>query len=153
MLTTALLYVCLAVAPPVRIKELAALEGVRENQLLGYGLVVGLNGTGDKRQTFFSAQSLTNLLERMGVTVPPQAILVRNTAAVMVTATLPAYAQPGRRIDVTAAALGDAQNLLSIAESGLSSINDILATMTRIYGDLITPQHTVTVIYFSRVEE
>jgi flagellar P-ring protein precursor FlgI len=111
MLTTALLYVCLAAAPPVRIKELAALEGVRENQLLGYGLVVGLNGTGDKRQTFFSAQSLTNLLERMGVTVPPQAILVRNTAAVMVTATLPAYAQPGRRIDVTAAALGDAQNL------------------------------------------
>lgn len=101
----------LLASSPARIKELAALEGVRDNQLLGYGLVVGLNGTGDKRQTFFSAQSLTNLLERMGVTVPPQAILVRNTAAVMVTATLPAYAQPGRRIDVTAAALGDAQNL------------------------------------------
>jgi flagellar P-ring protein precursor FlgI len=94
-----------------RIKEIAALEGVRDNQLMGYGVVVGLNGTGDKRQTVFSAQALTNILRRMGVTVNPQAILVRNMAAVMVTATLPPFGQPGTRIDVTVAAIGDATNL------------------------------------------
>jgi flagellar P-ring protein precursor FlgI len=94
-----------------RLKELASLEGVRDNQLMGYGLVVGLNGTGDKRQTVFSAQALTNILRRMGVTVNPTSILVRNMAAVMVTATLPPFAQPGTRIDVTAAAIGDSSNL------------------------------------------
>lgn len=95
----------------VRVKEIAALEGVRENQLIGYGLVVGLNGTGDKRQTFFSAQTLANLLDRMGVQVPAQAMLVRNTAAVLVTANLPPFAQPGTRLDVHVAAVGDATNL------------------------------------------
>src|SRR5260221_9462171 len=94
-----------------RLKEIAALEGVRDNQLMGYGIVVGLNGTGDKRQTVFSAQALTNILERMGVTVAPSAIQVRNMAAVMVTATLPPFAQPGTRIDITAAAIGDSSNL------------------------------------------
>lgn len=102
-------------APPVgaavRIKEIASLEGVRDNQLIGYGLVVGLNGTGDKRQTFFSAQTLANLLDRMGVQVPAQAMLVRNTAAVLVTANLPPFAQPGTRLDVQVAAVGDATNL------------------------------------------
>jgi flagellar P-ring protein precursor FlgI len=101
----------IAASGAVRLKELASIEGVRDNQLVGYGLVVGLNGTGDKRQTVFSAQSLTNMLERMGVTVPSTAILVRNTAAVMVTANLPPFSQPGSRIDVTAAAIGDAPNL------------------------------------------
>src|SRR5215813_8652025 len=96
---------------PARIKDLASIEGVRENQLVGYGLVVGLAGTGDRRQTLFSAQSLANMLERMGVSVPGTAIRVNNTAAVMVTATLPAFAQPGMRIDITAAAIGDAVNL------------------------------------------
>ncbi len=94
-----------------RLKELVALGGVRDNQLIGYGLVVGLAQTGDRQQTLFSAQSLTNLLERMGLTVNPTAITVKNTAAVMVTATLPPFAQPGSRIDATAAAMGDAQNL------------------------------------------
>lgn len=97
--------------PAVRIKEIASLEGVRDNQLIGYGLVVGLNGTGDKRQTFFSAQTLANLLDRMGVQVPAQAMLVRNTAAVLVTASLPPFAQPGTRLDVHVAAVGDATNL------------------------------------------
>src|SRR5581483_9496887 len=82
-----------------------------DNQLLGYGLTVGLAGTGDKRQTLFSAQSLTNLLERMGLSVSPTLIQVKNTAAVMVTGTLPPFAQPGSRIDVTVAAIGDAANL------------------------------------------
>lgn len=78
---------------------------------MGYGLVVGLAGTGDKQQTVFSAQSLANLLERMGVSVPPRAFQVRNTAAVIVTSTLPAYAQNGARIDVTVSAIGDSSNL------------------------------------------
>src|SRR4051812_25748414 len=100
-----------AFAAPARLKDLVAIEGVRDNQLIGYGLVVGLAGTGDRRQTMFSAQSLTNLLERMGVTVSPTAIRVTNTAAVLVTSTLPAFAQPGMRIDSTIAAIGDAANL------------------------------------------
>lgn len=94
-----------------RLKDLVSLEGVRDNQLIGYGLVVGLNGTGDKRQTVFSAQSLTNLLARMGVTVDPLLILVRNMAAVLVTADLPPFGQPGVRVDATVSAIGDASNL------------------------------------------
>src|ERR1700760_1128368 len=82
-----------------RLKDLVDIEGVRDNQLIGYGLVVGLAGTGDKQQTVFTNQSLTNMLERMGVIVSPTAIQVKNTAAVMVTAKLPAFAQPGLHID------------------------------------------------------
>jgi flagellar P-ring protein precursor FlgI len=95
----------------VRLKDLVSIEGVRDNQLIGYGLVVGLAGTGDRRQTMFSAQSLTNLLLRMGVSISPTLIQVANTAAVMVTATLPPFAQPGSRIDSTVAAVGDCSNL------------------------------------------
>ncbi len=98
-------------ARPMRVRELVALEGARDNQLLGYGLVVGLAGTGDKRQTFFSSQSLASMLDRMGVQVSPTSMLVRNIAAVMVTATLPPYSQNGTKIDVTVAAIGDAQSL------------------------------------------
>src|SRR5437588_11925370 len=94
-----------------RLKDIVSVEGVRENQLVGYGLVVGLNGTGDKRQTVFSAQSLTNLLTHMGVTVPPTALLVRNMAAVLVTADLPPFAQPGTKVDATVSAIGDGGNL------------------------------------------
>jgi flagellar P-ring protein FlgI len=95
----------------VRLKELVSIEGVRDNQLVGYGLVVGLAGSGDRRQTLFSAQSLANMLQRMGLTVPAGAIQVKNTAAVMLTATLPPYSRPGARIDVTASAMGDASSL------------------------------------------
>jgi flagellar P-ring protein FlgI len=94
-----------------RIKELASVEGVRDNQLIGYGLVVGLAGTGDRQQTVFSAQTLSNMLERMGISVKSTALVVKNTAAVMVTATLPPFAQAGTQIDVTAASVGDAANL------------------------------------------
>jgi len=94
-----------------RLKDLAAIEGVRDNQLIGYGLVVGLAGTGDRQQTLFSPQSLANMLERMGVSVPGATIRVKNTAAVMITATLPPFAQPGTHLDATAAAIGDASNL------------------------------------------
>ncbi len=116
LFTRALLLLLLLLAPAsparaARLKDLVAIEGVRDNQLIGYGLVVGLSGTGDRRQALFSAQSLTNLLERMGVSVSPTAIRVANTAAVLVTATLPPFAQPGMHLDVTAAAIGDASNL------------------------------------------
>jgi flagellar P-ring protein precursor FlgI len=94
-----------------RLKDVTSFEGMRENQLIGYGLVVGLAGTGDRRQSVFSTQSLTNMLQRMGVSVDPTTLTVKNTAAVIVTGTLPAFAQPGTHIDVTAAAVGDAANL------------------------------------------
>jgi flagellar P-ring protein precursor FlgI len=100
-----------AVSTETLLKDLVSIEGVRDNQLVGYGMVVGLNKTGDKQQTLFTTQSLANMLEKMGVAVNGTAIKVANTAAVMVTATLPPFAQPGTKIDVTAAAIGDASNL------------------------------------------
>jgi flagellar P-ring protein precursor FlgI len=112
-----------------RIKELATIEGVRDNQLLGYGLVVGLAGTGDKRQTQFSAQTLSNLLERMGVSVDAQSMQVRNTAAVMVTANLPPFAQPGARIDVTVATAGDATTL----QGGVLLLTPLKAANGQVY--------------------
>ncbi|MBZ5610069.1 MAG: flagellar basal body P-ring protein FlgI [Acidobacteriia bacterium] len=111
LLCATLAAAAIAGPPAIRLKELASLEGVRDNQLVGYGMVVGLNGTGDRRQTLFTAQSLANMLQQMGVTVNPQFILVRNTASAMVTATLPPFAQPGSRIDVSVAAIGDASSL------------------------------------------
>jgi flagellar P-ring protein precursor FlgI len=105
----------LLVPPPApaatRLKDLVTVEGVRDNQLIGFGIVVGLAGTGDKRTTIFSTQSLANMLERMGLSVAPGAIRVQNMASVMVTSTLQPFAQPGTKIDVTASAIGDATNL------------------------------------------
>jgi flagellar P-ring protein precursor FlgI len=108
---------CAAFAAPVdaasRIKDLAEIEGVRDNQLIGYGLVVGLNGTGDTlANATFTRQSLIGMLERLGVNARDNALKTNNVAAVMVTATLPAFARQGTRIDVTVAALGDAKSLL-----------------------------------------
>jgi flagellar P-ring protein precursor FlgI len=125
----ALLTQASTMAAGTRLKDLAAIEGVRENQLVGYGIVVGLNGTGDKRQTVFSAQTLTNVLQRMGVAVNPAAILVRNTAAVMVTAALPPFAQPGTKIDISVAAVGDANNL----QGGLLILTPLRAANGQVY--------------------
>jgi flagellar P-ring protein FlgI len=96
-----------------RIKEVAAVQGVRANQLTGYGLVVGLDGTGDQTtQTPFTSQSLQAMLQQLGVTVPAgTSMQLRNVAAVMVTATLPPFAQPGQPIDVTVSSLGNAKSL------------------------------------------
>lgn len=124
-----LLFLAISAVGSVRLKELVSLEGARDNQLVGYGLVVGLNGTGDKRQSVFSAQSLANLLERMGVTVSASALLVRNTAAVLVTANLPPYAQPGTKIDINAAAIGDAQNL----QGGILVLTSLKAADGQVY--------------------
>lgn len=98
-------------AAEVRLKDLTTIEGVRENPLIGYGLVVGLNGTGDRQQTVFSTQSLSNLLRQMGVNVAPNGLRVNNVAAVMATASLPAFATPGQKIDVTVSSIGDAASL------------------------------------------
>jgi flagellar P-ring protein precursor FlgI len=98
----------------VRIKDIADVEGVRDNQLVGYGLVVGLNGTGDRlRSAPFTRQSLIGVLERLGVNTRDQErqLDTRNVAAVMVTANLPAFARPGSRIDIAVSTLGDATNI------------------------------------------
>lgn len=95
-----------------RIKDIADFEGVRENQLIGYGLVVGLQGTGDSlRNAPFTRQSLTAMLERLGVTTRDLNLNTKNVAAVMVTANLPAFSNQGARIDVTVSALGDSKSL------------------------------------------
>ena len=105
-----------AAAGPVhaeRIKDLASIQGVRANQLIGYGLVVGLDGSGDQvRQTPFTQQSLTNMLSQLGITVPQGTNMqVKNVAAVMVTARLPAFAQPGQTVDVVVSSMGNAKSL------------------------------------------
>ena len=106
------LLLCVAASlPAARLKDLVTIEGVRENMLVGYGLVVGLNGTGDRQQTIFSTQSLANLLQKMGVNVSPTSLRVNNVAAIMATANLPAFAQPGTRVDVLVSSIGDASNL------------------------------------------
>jgi len=100
-----------------RVKDVASIEGIRDNQLVGYGLVVGLRGTGDSSQTVFPAQTLISALERMGVTVPQTGsnsasnMQVKNMAAVFVVATLPPFSSPGFRMDVTASSAGDARSL------------------------------------------
>lgn len=110
------LSVCLIVSSPVsaeRIKDLANIQGVRANQLIGYGLVVGLDGTGDQtQQTPFTVQSILSMLGQLGVNLPPGTNLqLRNVASVMVTATLPAFAKPGQQIDVTVSSMGNAKSL------------------------------------------
>src|SRR5262245_63205236 len=94
-----------------RLKDVTSLQGATSLPLIGYGLVVGLNKTGDRRQTVFSAQTLANMLERFGVAVGPGGIKIENVAAVMVTSEIGPYAQSGTRLDVTASSIGDARSL------------------------------------------
>lgn len=111
----------------VRIKDVASIEGVRDNQLIGYGIVVGLNGTGDSQQTVFPVQTLISTLQRMGVNVPTtgsaNTLRVQNMAAVFIAATLPPFAEPGTKLDVTVSSAGDAR-----------SLNGGLLLMTALYG-------------------
>jgi flagellar P-ring protein precursor FlgI len=109
---TLLMFLSLASsAQAARIKDLAAFEGVRDNQLVGYGLVVGLNGTGDSDQARVQLQSIVTMLERMGVSVNVNLIKVKNVAAVMVTSTLPPFAKQGNKLDVLVSSLGDAKSV------------------------------------------
>jgi flagellar P-ring protein precursor FlgI len=111
----------------VRIKDVATIEGVRDNQLIGYGIVVGLNGTGDSQQTLFPVQTLISTLQRMGVNVPTtgsaNSLRVQNMAAVFIAATLPPFAESGTKLDITVSSAGDAR-----------SLNGGLLLMTPLYG-------------------
>ncbi len=106
-----------SVAQKARVKDVATIEGIRDNQLVGYGLVVGLHGTGDSSQTIFPAQTLISALERMGVTVPQTGsnsasnMQVKNMAGVFVVATLPPFSRPGYKMDITVSSAGDARSL------------------------------------------
>ena len=95
----------------VLIRDVTSIEGVRENMLVGYGLVVGLRGTGDRQQTLFTVQTLANAMQKMGVLISPGSVVVKNVAAVFITASLPAFSRPGSRMDVTVSSIGDAQSL------------------------------------------
>lgn len=96
---------------PARIKDIASIKGIRANQLFGYGLVIGLNGSGDKGKSNFTVQGLANMLEHMGIRVSPQDIKVSNVAAVIVSTKLPPFARIGKKIDVTISSIGDAKSL------------------------------------------
>ena len=101
--------------PAARIKDVASVQSGRENQLIGYGLVVGLQGTGDSmRSSPFTEQSLRAMLQNLGISVLGTQTRAKNIAAVLVTATLPPFASPGSRIDVTVGSLGDAQSLRGV---------------------------------------
>lgn len=113
-----------------RIKDIVDIEGVRENMLIGYGLVVGLNGTGDKLNNApFTKQSLTAMLERLGVNVRDQNLNTGNVAAVMVTATLPPFSNQGSRIDVTVSTLGDAKSL----QGGMLLVTPLMGADSEVY--------------------
>ena len=112
-----------------RVKDIASVEGIRDNQLVGYGLIVGLQGTGDSQQTTFPTQTLAAMLLRMGVSVPASQIRVQNLAAVFCSATLPPFARPGTKLDVTVSSAGDAKSL----EGGLLLMTPLYGTDGKIY--------------------
>jgi flagellar P-ring protein FlgI len=111
------------------IRDVTSVEGVRDNPILGYGMVVGLKGTGDRQQTIFSVQTLANILQHMGVQIPPATVTVKNVAAVFVTASLPPFATPGTRLDVTIASVGDARSL----EGGILLLTPLYAADGKTY--------------------
>lgn len=113
----------------VLVRDIATVEGVRDNALIGYGLVVGLNGTGDRRQTLFTTQTLASVLQKMGVQVPAIAIRVNNVAAVFVTATLPPFARSGTKVDVTVSSVGDAKSV----EGGLLLLTPLHGPDGKVY--------------------
>ncbi len=118
-----------------RIKDIASIEGIRENQLVGYGIVVGLNGSGDSQQTTFPVQTLASTLLRMGVSVPANAIRVQNMAAVFISASLPPFARSGTRVDLTVSSAGDARSL----EGGLLLLTPLYGPDGKIYAEAQGP--------------
>lgn len=129
-------------ADAARVKDIAQLAGVRDNSLVGYGLVVGLNGTGDSSQTLFTVQSISAMLSRMGMRVDPKLLRTRNVAAVMVTARLAAFATPGSKTDVVVSSVGDARSL----RGGTLILTPLKAVNGEVYA---TAQGTLTVGGFS----
>jgi flagellar P-ring protein precursor FlgI len=122
-----------------RVKDIATVEGIRDNQLVGYGIVVGLRGTGDSSQTVFPIQTLITTLQRMGVTLPQNSttasLQVRNMAAVFLAATLPPFARPGNRLDVTISSAGDARSI----EGGLLLMAPLYGPDGQIYAEAQGP--------------
>lgn len=127
-----------AITREVRIRDIAEIQGVRENQLIGYGLVVGLEGTGDRQQTYFTVQTLANMLQRMGVQIPTGTAIVKNVAAVMVTAQLPPFAEPGMKIDITVSSVGDAKSI----EGGVLLLTALHGTDGQVYAEAQGPLTT-----------
>jgi flagellar P-ring protein FlgI len=119
----------------VLIRDVTQIQGVRENQLVGYGLVIGLTRTGDTQQTFFTVQTLANTLQRMGVQIAPGVVVVKNVAAVFVTASLPAFARPGMKIDVTVSSVGDAKSI----EGGVLLLTALRAPNGEVYAEAQGP--------------
>jgi len=117
------------------LRDISTIEGIRENSVLGYGIVVGLRGTGDKQQTIFTTQTLANVLQKMGVQIPAATIKVNNVAAVFVTATLPAFASPGTRLDVAISSAGDAKSL----EGGMLLLTPLYAADGKVYASAQGP--------------
>lgn len=117
----------------VLIRDVASVEGIRNNSLVGYGLVVGLKGTGDKQQTYFTIQTLASILQRMGVEIPPavvqSTVQVKNVAAVFVTASLPPFSRPGMPLDVMVSSAGDARSL----EGGTLLLTPLYAADGQVY--------------------
>ena len=119
----------------VLIRDVTQIQGVRDNQLVGYGLVVGLSRTGDTQQTFFTVQTLANTLQRMGVQIAPGVVVVKNVAAVFVTASLPAFARPGMKVDVTVSSVGDAKSI----EGGVLLLTALRAANGEVYAEAQGP--------------
>ncbi len=113
----------------VRIKDIAQINGISSQQLVGYGLMIGLNGTGDNRQSLMANQSLRNMLKHFGVTLPNKRMRVKNVAAVMVTASLNPFVQPGGKIDVQVSSMGDASSL----EGGMLLLTPLIAADGQVY--------------------
>ena len=134
----------LATPREARIKDISSIEGIRDNQLVGYGIVVGLQGTGDSQQTTFPVQTLVATLLRMGVSVPASSVRVQNLAAVFVSATLPPFARSGTKLDITVSSAGDARSL----EGGLLLITPLYGADGNIYaqaqGALVVGGYSVT---------
>ena len=127
-----LLVICSAADENARrayVRDISTIEGIRENSVLGYGIVVGLRGTGDKQQTIFTTQTLANVLQKMGVQIPAGTIKVNNVAAVFVTSTLPAFASPGTRLDVAISSAGDAKSL----EGGMLLLTPLYGADGKVY--------------------
>ncbi len=116
-------------AANVRVKELVDIQGVRDNELFGYGLVVGLSQTGDSQRVLFTLQSIAGMLGRLGTRINPNDIRVRNVAAVMVTARLPTFARTGTKVDVTVGSLGDARSL----QGGILLITPLTGADGKVY--------------------
>ncbi len=113
----------------IKIRDLTSVEGVRENPLIGYGMVVGLTRTGDSQQTVFTTQTLANIMQRIGAQIPAATARVNNVASVFVTASLPAFARPGTQLDVTVSSIGDAKSL----EGGLLLLTPLYGADGQVY--------------------